>query len=257
MSLKKMLLLTCVLAMSAGLAMADDFMGVYVGKYEPTGRGAYPARALVIPEGPGLYRLLASYDSPHPDELPLQIEIHGNAEGPKVKFYGHAQTRRWFADLQDGKLTIRRDHEGYGGAFTLEKTIEHSPTEGMAPPEGAVVLLPYAEGKMTDTAAWTNQEWEAKEDGSMEVEPHSGDNRTKQEFGDSRIHFEFKLPLMAHDFDQGRANSGIYIQDRYECQILDSFGVIPGDGDCGSFYHVATTRVNASYPPLQWQTYDI
>ncbi len=57
---------------------------------------------------------------------------------------------------------------------------------------------------------------------------------------------------------QARANSGIYLQDRYELQVLDSFGkASPANDDCGAIYQKAIPTSNASTAPETWQTYDI
>jgi hypothetical protein len=56
---------------------------------------------------------------------------------------------------------------------------------------------------------------------------------------------------------QDRGNSGVYLMDRYEVQVLDSFGLVPQDNECGGIYKVATPKVKASFPPDVWQTYDI
>jgi hypothetical protein len=71
------------------------------------------------------------------------------------------------------------------------------------------------------------------------------------------LHLEFQIPFMPDSREQWRGNSGVYIQGRYEVQVLDSFGRPAGDTDCGAVYEAMPPRINMSYPPLQWQTYDI
>ena len=57
---------------------------------------------------------------------------------------------------------------------------------------------------------------------------------------------------------QAKANSGVFIQGRYEIQVLDSYGWgIPGYGDCGAIYDQFAPLVNGCQPPLTWQTYDV
>lgn len=120
---------------------------------------------------------------------------------------------------------------------------------GAPPPPGAVVLF---DGKSTD--AWSKA-WKV-EDGAMIS--GGGSIESKQEFADAMLHVEFRTPNMPDAKGQARGNSGVFLQGRYEVQVLDSFGIAsPGKGDCGAIYNVAAPLVNASLPPLQWQSYDI
>lgn len=95
------------------------------------------------------------------------------------------------------------------------------------------------------------------ENGYVEVAPRTGTIRTKEVFTDCQLHVEFWLPLMADCKGQARANSGVYLQGRYEVQVLDSYELDSKDDDCGGIYRLAAPMVNASRPPEQWQTYDI
>ena len=126
-----------------------------------------------------------------------------------------------------------------------------------APPKDATVLF---DGK--DLSNWvykkdnSEAKWILLGDGVMQV--NGGDIITKQKFGDFTLHVEFWVPNMPPDVKgQGRGNSGVYLQDRYEVQVLDSYGLDSKDDDCGSIYKECKPLVNACKPPEQWQTYDI
>jgi hypothetical protein len=124
-----------------------------------------------------------------------------------------------------------------------------------APPDATVLF----NGR--DLSGWVHQDgapakWRLV-DGAMEVAPKTGDIQTKAEFQDFQLHVEFNVPLMPNARGQARGNSGVYLQGRYEIQVLDSFGLTPGEGDCGALYGFATPLANACRPPEQWQTYDV
>lgn len=80
---------------------------------------------------------------------------------------------------------------------------------------------------------------------------------TRNPYSDFRMHLEFRTPYLPKARDQARGNSGVYIQGRYEVQILDSFGLDGAFNECGSLYRQRAPQVNMSFPPLAWQTYDI
>ena len=125
-------------------------------------------------------------------------------------------------------------------------------------PADAIILF---DGK--DLSKWGKRsnpneapEWKV-ENGYMEVVPGTGDIVTKEKFFDCQLHVEFWLPLMAECTGQARANSGVYLQGRYEIQVLDSYGLDSKDDDCGAIYKRAKPMVNACRPPEEWQTYDV
>ena len=125
------------------------------------------------------------------------------------------------------------------------------------PPGNAVVLF---NGK--DVNNWTSRSGKAPgwkvEDGVLHVVPRTGDIMTKEKFTDFFLHLEFRCPNMPEAKGQAKGNSGVFLQGRYEIQVLDSYGIkIPGKGDCGAIYNQFAPLVNACKPPMEWQTYDV
>ncbi len=95
-------------------------------------------------------------------------------------------------------------------------------------------------------------------DGVMQSVPKAGSIMTKRDYTDFMMHAEFKTPQMPDNVKgQGRGNSGIYIQRRYELQILDSYGLEPKNNECGSIYTFKAPDKNVCKKPGEWQTYDI
>ncbi len=125
-------------------------------------------------------------------------------------------------------------------------------------PSDAIVLF---DGK--DLSQWVSAKdgspakW-AVIDGRMEVVPGSGDIKTKLKFGDCQLHIEFSAPDEVTSVSQGRGNSGVFFQDRYELQILDSYNNRTyRNGQAGSIYKDAAPLVNVMRSPLEWNTYDV
>lgn len=128
-------------------------------------------------------------------------------------------------------------------------------SHGATPPSDAIVLF---DGK--DLSAWKRGDdgppnWTIQ-DGYAEV--RGGGITTREEFGDLQLHLEWAAPAEVKGNDQGRGNSGVYFQGRYEIQILDSYeNPTYPDGQAAAFYGNAAPLVNASKRPGEWQTYDI
>lgn len=124
-------------------------------------------------------------------------------------------------------------------------------------PKGAMILF---NGK--DVSNWTTKSgkcagWNV-EDKVLHIVPGSGDIMTKERFTDFFLHLEFRCPDMPKAKGQAKGNSGVYLQGRYEIQVLDSYGInIPGKGDCGAIYDQFAPLVNACKSPMEWQTYDV
>ena len=102
-------------------------------------------------------------------------------------------------------------------------------------------------------AAWS------VEDGSFMVKPGSGDIKTKQSFCDIQLHIEWKTPTDVEGLEgQQRNNSGIFLQQRYEIQVLDSYNnPTYSNGQAASVYKQSIPLVNVMRPAGQWQYYDI
>lgn len=136
------------------------------------------------------------------------------------------------------------------------KKITATPTFTEAPSD-AIVLF---SGK--DLNEWTTLDgapaaWEVK-DGAFTVAKGKGDIKTKKTFGDIQLHIEWRAPSEIVGEGQGRGNSGIFLQERYELQVLDSYeSVTYSNGQAGSIYKQSIPLVNATRKPGEWQAYDV
>ena len=147
------------------------------------------------------------------------------------------------ATIVDGTLTIKNpDGQQLG---VLKRVIRKSPTQGLKPPSGAVVLF---DGSSPDNF----QNGRLSDDGFLMQGVTS-----KRNFQSFTYHMEFLLSYMPYARGQGRSNSGCYFQGRYEVQILDSFGLEGKNNECGGIYTIRDASVNMCFPPLSWQTYDV
>jgi len=190
------------------------------------------------------------------------VELDGTTEGDAIRFTGKAGDVEWTASYDDGAI---KGDCGPDGTLEMKRVERRPPTLGEKPPEGAVVLL---DGKNFDeltTRATQNEgteEWKLVEGGGIVV-PKGGMNSKRQFDGSFKLHVEFKIPLMPEARDQGRGNSGVYLPNGDEIQVLDSFGMTTyKGGGCGGIYAYKDPDTFdrfslASLPPLEWQTYDV
>ena len=135
-----------------------------------------------------------------------------------------------------------------GKEYTAQKLCRKSPTLGEKAPEGAFVVFDgtnvdnFEDGAKINEA--TNTLWSEAQTKPFERRPY-------------KMHVEFLTSYMPRNGGQARSNSGVYVNDSYECQVLDSFGLEGENNECGGFYQFAKPIVNMAFPPLSWQTYDI
>lgn len=127
----------------------------------------------------------------------------------------------------------------------LTKLIRESKTLGARPPADSIIL--FESNRVNEFVG--NK---AGDDGLLGV-----GGTSKELFHDHKLHIEFRTPFQPDDKGQGRGNSGVYVQGRFEIQVLDSFGLAGENNECGGIYQIAKPLINMCYPPLSWQTYDI
>ena len=248
----------------AGAALAaapqeQDVQGIYEGACKDA-KGEHKMEARVIAWGKGTYKVFIR--QPIAEGKVAKVELSGKTEGDAVSFAGKAGDVEWSAAYADGAI---KGTCGEGCTLELKRVVRESPTLGAKPPEGAIILLDgksFNEVTCPKNKDGTDQEWKPVEGGGIQV-PKGGMTAKRQFDGSLKLHVEFKIPFMPNERDQGRGNSGVYLPNGEEIQVLDSFGSTsyPGGG-CGGLYAYKNPDAFdqfslASLPPLQWQTYDV
>ena len=167
-------------------------------------------------------------------------ELAGTRDGDVLALKGE----EFLVQVKKGGKAEIRDLSGHllGQISKYQRT---SITLGAKAPADATVLFDgssvehFKEGKITD-------------EGLLSI-----GTEFKKTYRSFRLHVEFRLPYMPYATGQARSNSGIYLQSRYEVQVLDSFGLEGIENECGGLYKQKRADVNMCFPPLAWQTYDI
>jgi catechol 2,3-dioxygenase-like lactoylglutathione lyase family enzyme len=191
--------------------------------------------------------LFKQFDQPH--DIPAAV-LNGALVSGTLSLAGDG----WTGTIEDGHLKAKSGDQ----SIDLQHITRSSPTLGMRQPKGAIVLF---DGKNMDSwSKMMEKEW-LKEDGpcmwhlvpgdAVEVVPRTGNCISKRTFGDAKIHVEFRNI-------GGPTNSGVYIQDRYEANINETYGSLSANPN-GQFDNSIATKpgIRASRPVLEWQTFDI
>jgi hypothetical protein len=279
-------LISLVVALSlfvlAGAAIAaapavQDVQGLYEGTRTDSA-GAHKFEARVVALGKGEYKVFIREASAAVVGGVVKVELDGKTEGEAVTFTGKVGPMGltgdsgicdWAASYAGGTI---KGTCGKDGKVEMKRVDRVSPTMGVKPPlkgpqgpAGAVVLIdgknfsevvakPGKDGKVP--------EWKVADDGGVLVV--KGGITSKRSFdGSFKLHVEFKSPLVPDGRGQGRGNSGCFMPNGDEVQVLDSFGMTTyTGGGCGGIYKYKDPDAFdafslASAPPGQWQTYDI
>jgi hypothetical protein len=224
-------------------AAGPDFgiQGEYVGDVRADGRRDLAHGLQVVALGEGRFKFVvhrgglpgAGWDGEPPQRVDAALE-----DGKLGFGFGESLEAR----LDDGGFVVERAGRRAG---VLKRIERQSPTLGKEPPAGAVVLF-------DGTSAEGFERGRLSEDHLLLAGATS-----RERFGDHSIHLEFLTPFKPNARGQGRGNSGLYVQGRYETQILDSFGLEGKMDEAGGIYSVAAPKLNMCLPPLSWQTYDV
>lgn len=209
---------------------ADGAKQAMVAQVSAFGNGSF--RGVFFPGGfPGAPGHLASG----------RVQIMGTRTGDKVSFSGSGHV---LAISGNGITGTGPDQ----AAVSLAKVTRTSPTLGAKAPPGAMVLF---DGN--GLAAW-------KSGATVDNRGLLGvPAETIKRYGNYSLHLEFRLPFEPSGRGQARGNSGIIMNTGgfSEIQVLDSFGDVPYIDGCGALFSTAIPAVEANFPPLAWQTYDI
>lgn len=225
-----------------GKAAGPDFatQGEYTGEIRTEG-GQKKVGVQVIALGEGKFRAVF-FESGLPGEGwrkgDKSRQIEGTTDGGVTRFKGEKHE----GQIKEGALTVVDSAGNEVGK--LKKVERKSPTLGAKPPENAVVLFDGASADQFEGGKMTPEGW------------LQAGTRSKASFGSGQLHIEFRTPFMPTARGQARGNSGVFIHDCYEFQVLDSFGLEGKNNECGGLYSMAEPKLNMCFPPLSWQTYD-
>ena len=235
------------------------------GEYVGTVGGTYPVGIQMMALGNGAFEGIV-----HGGGLPgagwdgrSRFYLKGQRDGKTTRLEGVHGERLKFpnqnfqATIRDGQLTgnaLMFLNHARKPALRCRRVLRTAPTLGAKPPADAVVLF---DGSSTDQ--WI--------DGNIVDENLLAEGaRSKRTFRNYHMHLEFRTPFMPTARGMQRGNSGVYLQELWEIQVIDSFGWTTENrkyerlshvGRCGGIHELVMPDVNMCLPPLSWQTFDI
>jgi hypothetical protein len=214
--------------------------GEYQGSFD-TGQGWQKTGLQVVARGHGAFDAVL-----FPGGLPgsgwtgwSQVPLTGKRTGNWVELRGG-----YYHIVVEGRTALVYTANG-NPLGQIARVERQSPSMGTPSPWGAQVLFNGRRSDQLVNSRISPQGW------LMEG------TQTRNIYRDYTMHVEFRLPYMPYSTGQARANSGVYLQSRYEVQILDSFGLEGLHNECAGLYKFRRPDVNMCLPPLVWQTYDI
>ncbi len=246
-------------SLSGGTKFNDNHSG-YSGagfidhNWEPGSRTTFAVRA----DEDGRHDLALRYangQNSDPEARPRSMTLYVNGERHKqVWLDSTVAWNRWAIHVES--VPLRKGANTITYAYEPEDTGHVNLDNLTVTPTQRTVLFDGSDLDAWESGDGSPAKWPVA-DGSMES--LGGDIRTKEKFGDFRMHAEWYQPHYPPEVTgQARGNSGVYIQERYELQVLDSFGVdVPAKDDAGAIYLHKAPDVNAATAPGTWQTYDI
>jgi hypothetical protein len=219
------------------------FQGEYQGVVRFAGKVKSKAGLQVIALGQGKFRgsLLAGGLAGAGWDGETQFELSGIRTGEQLILSGDLFT----VLIEAGVASVTPTNSGGKSCGRFKRVVRQSVTMGMPAPKEAVVLFAGEATEQLIDARITDE--------GLLMEGVL----TRPVVTDFRLHLEFRTPFMPNSVGQDRGNSGVYIQQRYEVQVLDSFGLAGIHNECGGIYRQRPPQVNMALPPLVWQTYDI
>jgi hypothetical protein len=222
-------------------AKADPFVGDWQGK------GEYVAQVFTTGDGKYCANLLSAFDS----ESNLVASLQGTTTDGGLAVSGGG----WTGQIENSQFVVTKGDK----KIDLHHITRTSPTMGAKAPAGGVVLFDGANldaWSKKNGKSWLAEDgparWKLVGDGAMEVVPDTDCIITHQKFGDCHVHVEFRT-LGAP------SNSGVFLEDRYEVNINETYGRTTGTPN-GGFDNCTDNiepRIRPCFPPLAWQTFDI